>query len=238
MHVVVIDICHVAIEWYCRDPSRLRCPSYALPGLRQTLTALIQLVDVAIGRTSPVTQVSVAVASVRSCQSVFCCLIAPHQLLWRSKLSCSTSSLTDEARHASNIQCHLSLAHSAGVAGRHDRSIRLCDRTCSVRCRSAQAGVSLPAPRRRMGRRHHNATHRGLADALALLATRGPADELLLTMSRLASIDRLLAVLNLRSHRARSCWRMAAGLILAFACTALAVAAAVALVHFHHSDTP
>jgi hypothetical protein len=82
------------------------------------------------------------------------------------------------------------------------------------------------------------AAGRGFADALALLAARLPPDELLLTMSRLASINKLLATLSLRSRRSTSYRRIDGSLVLALACTALTVAAAIALVHFHNLDLP
>lgn len=57
-------------------------------------------------------------------------------------------------------------------------------------------------------------------------------------MSRLASINKLLATLSLRSRRSTSYRRIDGTLVLALACTALTVAAAIALVHFHNLDLP
>jgi hypothetical protein len=70
------------------------------------------------------------------------------------------------------------------------------------------------------------------------LTSRPIADEFLLTMPRIAAINRLIAVLLLRSRVPRSQRPLDWTLPLALACTALTVAAAVALVYFHYLDRP
>jgi hypothetical protein len=60
---------------------------------------------------------------------------------------------------------------------------------------------------------------------------------LLLTTMRFGAINRLVAVLFLRSRvpqSRRTDWT----LVLALACTALAIASAVSLVYFHYLDPP
>ncbi|WP_245350290.1 hypothetical protein [Bradyrhizobium sp. UFLA03-84] len=84
----------------------------------------------------------------------------------------------------------------------------------------------------------HNASRVGVADALAPLAARRATDVLLLTMARLASISKLISVLNMRSHAARSGRRNDWTLILALASTALTIASAISLVYFHYLDRP
>jgi hypothetical protein len=81
-------------------------------------------------------------------------------------------------------------------------------------------------------------TMQTVADTLALLAARRAADELLLTMARLASISRLVSILLLRPRAVRSGRRIDRTLVLALACTALTIASAVSLVYFHYLDRP
>jgi hypothetical protein len=57
-------------------------------------------------------------------------------------------------------------------------------------------------------------------------------------MPRLAAINRLVAVLLLRSRASPSQWRPDWTLILALASTALTVVSAVSLVYFHYLDGP
>jgi hypothetical protein len=57
-------------------------------------------------------------------------------------------------------------------------------------------------------------------------------------MPHMGSINRLLSVMILRSHRSPSQRRTDWTLVLALACTAMTVASAISLVYFHYFDGP
>lgn len=88
-----------------------------------------------------------------------------------------------------------------------------------------------------MARCSDHATRRSVGDALALLAARRAAHVLLLMMARFGSINRLVSTLLFSSRVSRSRW-IDWTLALALACTALTVASAVSLMHFHYLDRP